>query len=116
MSFLESWCVKAGKLQRRSELAGRRFILDENAELRKQPEALRTLSFGQMALQIPSPDLRALWRKYPDLNAKNAATKRNAWLRFIASSESDPYRVRDRSRKRGASRSTVAADRLAATN
>ncbi len=100
MSFLRNWCIEAGRLKRRQESAGRRAILEDNQRLRNEPEALRTLSFAQPSLNIPEPDLYALWRKYPDLNAKDKMTKRNAWLKFIASSESDPYRVRERRRSR----------------
>lgn len=104
MSFLRNWCIEAGRLKRRQESAGRRAILEDNLRLRNEPEALRTLSFAQPSLNIPEPDLYALWRKYPDLNAKDKMTKRNAWLKFIASSESDPYRIRNRRRGRAATR------------
>ena len=101
MSFLRNWCVEAGKLKRRLELPGRVAILEDNARLRNEPEAMRDLSFAGLSLNIPEPDLYALWRKYPDLNAPDTMTKRNAWLRFIGSSEADPYRVRNRTRNRG---------------
>lgn len=100
MSFLEGWLVKAGQLKRRAELPGRFAILDDNQRLRNEPEAMQNLSFAGLALQIPEPDLYALWRKYPDLNSKHTHTRRNAWIRFMGSSESDPYRVRQRNRKR----------------
>ena len=94
--------MKAGKLKRRSELAGRFAILDDNQRLRNEPEAMRNLSFAGLALQIPEPDLYALWRKYPELNAPDKMTRRNAWIRFMGSSEADPYRVRQRRRNRAA--------------
>ena len=92
--------MQAGKLRRRLESVGRHAILDENAELRKQPEVLRDLSFMGLSLQIPEPDLYTLWARYPELRAPDKMTKRNAWLRFITSAEADPYRVRQRRAKR----------------
>ena len=100
MSLFGNWCVQAGKLRRRLEAVGRHAILDENAELRKQPEVLRDLSFMGLSLQIPEPDLYTLWARYPELRAPDKMTKRNAWLRFITSAEADPYRVRKRRGKR----------------
>lgn len=102
MSFLENWLVKAGQLKRKAELPGRFAILDENQELRRNPDAIQNLSFAGPCLQIPEPDLYALWRKYPELNVADKMTRRNAWLKFIGSSEADPYRVRERNRKRAA--------------
>ncbi len=102
MSFLSNWLVKAGKLKRRRELAGRFAILDDNQRLRNEPEAMQNLSFMGLSLQIPEPDLYALWRKYPELNAPDKMTRRNAWIRFMGSAEADPYRVHQRSRKRAA--------------
>lgn len=100
MSFLRNWCIEAGKLKRRRELPGRRAILEDNQRLRNEPEAIRNLSFAGPILNIPEPDLYALWRKYPDLNSRDKMTKRNAWLKFLGSSESDPYRIRERKRAR----------------
>ena len=100
MSFLRNWCIEAGKLKRRRELPGRRAILEDNQRLRNEPEAVQNLSFAGPILNIPEPDLYALWRKYPDLNARDKMTKRNAWLKFLGSSESDPYRIRERKRSR----------------
>lgn len=109
MSFLERWSVEAGKLKRRFESVGRRALLEENAELRKNPDALLDLSFMGLSLQIPEPDLYALWRKYPDLNAQDRMTKRNAWLLFIGSAEADPYRVRQRRSRRAGVPTTARA-------
>ena len=102
MSFLSNWLVKAGRLKRRSEASGRFAILDDNQRLRNEPEAMRTLSFAGLALQIPEPDLYALWRKYPELNAADKMTRRNAWIRFMGSAEADVYRVRQRRSRRAA--------------
>jgi hypothetical protein len=79
------------------QLAGavheRGLILQRNAKLRAEPGALRDLSFGRLALSIPYDDWKALRARYPELGARDVATRSAAWRRFIASSESLPYRV-----------------------
>lgn len=93
--------VEGGKVVRRVGQPARRAILEANAERRKDPDTVRALEWGKVALRIPELDLLHLVKKYPDLNAPHAHTRRNAWLRFMGSSESDPYRLKDRSKARG---------------
>lgn len=69
--------------------------LRENDYLRKT-QGTRDCSFGRLALQIPMADYYRLIRANPDLASKDAKTRTNAMLKFIASPESIPYRVRDK--------------------
>lgn len=91
--------IEQGQLVRKQTQADSDAIKNANAELRKNPDALRNLSFGALALKIPEIDLYVLWKKYPELNSTDRMTRRNAWRRFINSSEADPFRVRTRTRK-----------------
>lgn len=75
-------------------------ILDRNAELRKNPGALRELSFMGLELTIPALHYERLIRTNPDLHSRDAETKTRAWRKFFGSSAADPYRVRDRYRSR----------------
>jgi hypothetical protein len=88
------WQPSEGVLYRELSQPSRDLILQRNAELRKQPGALRDLSFGRLALTIPLEDLDALRAKYPDLASRDAGIRSAAWKRFIASAESKPYRVK----------------------
>jgi len=99
--IFETWKVEQGQLVRRAHQPDRSRILDANAELRKNPEALRDLSFMGDRLAIPKLDYLRLQRIMPELNAKDAATRTAAWKKFYASSAADPYRVKHRNRARG---------------
>jgi hypothetical protein len=73
-----------------------RLILETNAELRKcEPMADRE-GLGRWALSVPFLKWIELRRKYPDLASTSSAVKSRAWLRFIASDESLPFKVRER--------------------
>ena len=95
------WKVEGDNLVRRVQ-QDTRHILEFNSEIRKNPDALRSLEWGALALQIPELHYWRLVKKYPDLIAKHAHTKTQAWMKFLNSSESAPYRYHDRSRARGA--------------
>ena len=101
MSILSDWKIEGGSLVRVQRQASRDLILGRNAELRKNPDAISDLTFAGLELQIPLLDLAILRKKYPDLNSPDGKTRTDAWRRFFGSSESDPYRVRDRRRARG---------------
>ena len=97
------WRMQGGELVRRIRQPSEDRILDRNAELRKNPGALRELSFAGLELTIPELHYLRLIQERPDLHSSDAETKTRAWRAFIASSDADPYRVRDRykSRARG---------------
>lgn len=44
-------------------------------------------------LSIPEFDYAVLIVRYPELNSKDGVEQTNAWKRFLASPESEPYRV-----------------------
>ena len=72
-----------------------RLILETNAELRKcEPMADRE-GLGRWALSVPFLKWVELRRKYPDLASTCAEVKSRAWLRFINSPESAPFKVRE---------------------
>jgi hypothetical protein len=72
----------------------RTAILERNQELQRNPGALNDLTFGRMALSIPVLDNHYLVKKYPDLQSDDGPTKQRALAKFMASTESIPYRVR----------------------
>lgn len=72
------------------------LILDTVAEIRKcEPMADRD-GLGRWALSIPFVKWMELREKYPDLASPDAQIKSRAYLRFMASAESIPFRVRQR--------------------
>ena len=84
-----------GDIRRETTQPLRAAILNDNAELRKNPEALRKLDAMEWTLQIPEDDFGMLVKCNPDLNHDDAAIRLAAWKAFIAAPESLPYRVRD---------------------
>ena len=69
-------------------------ILERNHQLRINPGAQRDLSFARQVLSIPELDHYYLMKKYPDLQSTDAKVKQRALAKFMASSESAPYKVR----------------------
>jgi hypothetical protein len=51
---------------------------------------------GRWALSIPMEDMARLRLVYPDLAASDNGIRSKAWMRFIQSDESRPYRMRER--------------------
>ena len=95
-----NWRMEGSQLIREVRQPSRRPILAALAEVRKNPQALRPLTFMGWELRIPLNDYWPLLQKFPDLHSSDAETKTKAWRSFMASSESDPYRVRDRDKSR----------------
>ena len=100
MSILTNWAIDGGRLVRVQHQPSRDLILNRNAELRKNPDAIDDLTFAGLELTIPLVDLAILRKKYPGLNAMDGQERTDAWRRFFGSSEADPYRIRDRKRAR----------------
>ena len=96
-----SWKMEGDNLVRRMQQETKP-ILEHNSEVRKNPNALRSLEWGALALNIPELHYWRLVKKYPDLKSVHGPTKTAAWKKFLNSSESDPYRYHDRNRARGA--------------
>ena len=85
-----------GKLYTRPVMSTniRAAILERNQQLRINPGAQQDLSFGRQVLAIPVLDDYLLKKKYPDLNSPDKQIREIALARFMASSESAPYKVR----------------------
>ena len=95
------WKVEGNQLVRRLVQPGDAAILSANSERRKDPGSMRKLDWGALVMRIPENHLLILTKKFPDLNSPHRDTRYLAWLKFHNSSESDPYRLQFRSRKRG---------------
>lgn len=86
----------AGRLTVQKIDTSARQTLGINAELQKNPDTLRKLKWGTQALQIPPGHLHILKQKYPELTCWDKDIRTKAWKKFMASSESKPYRVKER--------------------
>lgn len=86
------------KVHRRILSPHRQAVLKQNAELRKNRGALRSLSFGGLALDVPTSDIPMIERFFP--GAMNAAHPDHKWMlrAFMRSPASIPYRVHDKPR------------------
>jgi hypothetical protein len=51
--------------------------------------------WGSVVLSIPPLDFVVITARYPELASLDHEINHKAWGRFLASSESKPYRVRD---------------------
>ena len=96
-----SWKMEGTQLVRRVVQPSEPLILELNQQVRNDPGAVRKMEWAKPYLNIPTRALYALWKKYPDLKSLHSHTRTKAWLRFLRSSESDPYRLQHRSRARG---------------
>ena len=92
----EYWDNDGHTLLTQSYQPGRDAILNQNAELRKDPGALRKLETIRLELTIPEIDMPVLKGLYPGLAATDSNIRNQAWNHFMNSSVADPYRVRPR--------------------
>lgn len=67
----------------------RRAILEMNRERNGSAD----IGWGRNELNIPELDMYLLWARFPDLKSPDAEIQRKAWLRFINSSLSEPYKI-----------------------
>ena len=82
-----------GALVREHTQPNRRAILEQVKIRRDNPGSVRDFEgLGRPALTIPTLDLHRLFRIYPDLACPDAEIKTKAWMKFMNSSESEPYR------------------------
>ncbi len=63
-------------------------------ERRRHGPPQRRMDWGRCVLSIPVLDLERIKDRYPELRAPDAETRNRAWAKFIASSESTPYKVK----------------------
>ena len=74
---------------------GRRRVLEDN-QRRRLSCVVPKSSWCEHALSIPEGDMQRLYSRYPELRCWDKDVRTRAWKRFLASSESRPYRVTDR--------------------
>ena len=89
------WDSQARTIKSHREQHDRGKILDRNAELRKARGAVKTTSFGKLALDIPFADLQVLDKFYPGIANTGPPDHKYQLRRFMASPAADPYRVED---------------------
>lgn len=94
--------IEQGHLVRRRVQPSRGKILEFNQELRKNPDALRAMECMGLELHIPMLDWLRLQERYPPLASASTKERTTMWRALLNTGELDAYRVRDRSRKRGA--------------
>ena len=85
--------TNAGRIVSQVLQPGRVSILEGNKRIRNQAK-LRKLESMQWALRIPEIDFHQLLLANPDLDSPDGEIKRLAWVKFIQSAESMPYKVR----------------------
>lgn len=93
--YRHEYRMEGGVLVRRQTQPNEQQLLERNAKLRREG-GLADLTFAGDQLRIPEIAFYALKVKYPDLAAPDGEIRTKAWKRFYASSEADPYRVRDK--------------------
>ncbi len=71
----------------------RKARLENNQRLRNE-QAVRDLSWARWTVSIPTLDWHYLTRKYPDLISPDKEIRDRARAKWLASSESAPYKVR----------------------
>jgi hypothetical protein len=78
------------------EQPDRAAILESVKTMRQEAATKDAPGFGRWALSIPFEDWISLREKYPELASPDAKIKSRAYLRFMRSAESLPFRVRER--------------------
>jgi hypothetical protein len=71
----------------------RQARLENNKRMRNE-KVVRDLDWARWSLSIPQLDWHYLCKKYPDLASQDKHTRETALAKFMASSESAPYKVR----------------------
>lgn len=94
--FRQGLWIRDGRVTHAWEQPGRVGILEAVAATRREHPVADRPGFGRWALSVPLEDHAQLVRKYPELGSPDARIRSAAWLRFIKSPESAPYRMRDR--------------------
>lgn len=96
-----NWKIEQGHLVRTMVQPSEDAILDRNAELRKSPDALRKLDWGQVMLSIPENVFWLLVKTFPDLNATNSEARTAAWMRLAHDRDYEKFLLRPRNLARG---------------
>lgn len=80
----------------------RNAVLQRNKELRKNPGAVKTTSFGKLELDIPLQDMAMLNKLFPGMANPADPGHKLALRAFMRSPASTPYRLQEQ--KRGVNR------------
>ena len=89
--------IKSGDYSKEARLVLRTMqmrdyrLLDRQIDCAKDVN-IKDLSFGRMALDIPTDHYEVLKLIYPDLSCPDADIKTKAWKAFCISEESFPYK------------------------
>ena len=94
--FRQHLFIRDHELTHVFEQVNREQILEIVAEVRREQALVDREGLGRWALCVPLEDWARLRRDYPDLNAKDGQIRSKAWMKFIQSDESYPYRMRER--------------------
>ena len=97
--YRHEYDVTGTVLRRRQTQPNERALLERNAKLRREG-GLADLTFAGDQLRVPEIAYYQLQKKYPDLASPDGQTRTNAWKKFYASAEADPYRTRDKRGRR----------------
>ena len=89
-----------GKLTRVLSQPSEEIILNRNKELRKNPGAIKDLSFGRMVGSIPLNDWEMLCRKYPALTRGDSKQMQAQLMKILNSEEGKKYLVQEKKTNR----------------
>ena len=98
--FKSDYIQLGDKLQRRLTQPSESIILERNAELRKDPGAIKDLSFGRWVGTIPLNDYEALCRKYPELKHGDGKQRQTCLMKILNSVEGRKYLVQPKRENR----------------
>lgn len=81
------------EVTRRLSQPGSDLVLENNAQLRKDP--LKDGDLGRWALSMEEIDRMQVAVWFPDINSHDSQERHNAWRKFMNDGRSLPYRVRE---------------------
>lgn len=93
--FRQGIWLRDGGITHALEQTNRDALLGVVADTRREHPVADREGLGRWALSVPIEDWLKLRLKYPDLAAPDAQIKTRAWLAFMGSDESAPYRMRE---------------------
>ena len=91
--------IEDGRYYLEVKVGNRDDVFKFNHEMRAggHQGRLSAVGDGQMSLNFASDaEINLLARKYPDLKHWDSEVRGKAWRKFMTSSESKPYRMRDK--------------------
>ena len=89
---MPAFATRSGNAERAAGLKRNQLLRED-----RLPKPMH-LGFGGVALSIPPLDYEVIKIMYPDVTSKDYEIRHRAWLAFIRSPESEPYRVHRKTR------------------